>query len=532
MKKGLSIVIFLLFLFLPVFVFASGSVTISSTSLSVVPGKTTTFNIVANNSASRIDIVSSDTSIVTVNKSSEWLDSSTLTVTVTGKKTGNAKITVAVDGATYDEEVIKKTYTINVRVKSTNNSLSSLSLSNGTLSPSFNSSTTSYTSSVDAASTVISAKVADSTAKVSGTGTKSLKYGKNTFNVVVTSEAGTTKTYVVVITRKDTRSNNAYLKSLSTNVGNISFKKDTTTYNLNVATNIKSASISATLEDSKASFVSGYGPRTVNLNYGKNAVVVKVKAENGSIKTYTINITREDNRSTNNLLSSLTISNTSIVFDKNTFNYNISVPYEITNVTIDAIAEDSRSKVVVNNRDLIVGDNIVTIVVTSENGAERIYTLNIKRLTEAEKMSDNNNVSTIDIFGHDFELVDGVYDYDVKIASNENSLIFNIDMEDDRSNYIVEGNENIKDGSVVTIKAISESGIEKEYKFHISKESIKSEDSQFVNYLLACFISLIIGFVIGFGTAKVIDKVRKNKRVINLDTLPNISNRKHNISKK
>ena len=32
MKKGLNIVIFLLFLFLPVFVFASGSVTVSSTS--------------------------------------------------------------------------------------------------------------------------------------------------------------------------------------------------------------------------------------------------------------------------------------------------------------------------------------------------------------------------------------------------------------------------------------------------------------------------------------------------------------------
>ena len=45
-------------------------------------------------------------------------------------------------------------------------------------------------------------------------------------------------------------------------------------------------------------------------------------------------------------------------------------------------------------------------------------------------------------------------------------------------------------------------------------------------------ISLLIGFVLGFGTVKVIDKVKKNKRVISLDTLPNISNRNRSISKK
>ena len=41
--------------------------------------------------------------------------------------------------------------------------------------------------------------------------------------------------------------------------------------------------ITASLEDSKASFVSGYGPRTVNLKYGSNSAVIKVKAENDSI---------------------------------------------------------------------------------------------------------------------------------------------------------------------------------------------------------------------------------------------------------
>lgn len=395
-----------------------------------------------------------------------------------------------------------------VTVQSTNNNLGSLSLNNGTLSPSFSASTTSYTATVNAASTTISATTADSKAKVSGTGSKTLSYGKNTFKVIVTSEAGATKTYTIVVTRPDNRSTNNNLSSLSTSVGTISFNKNTTSYNLNVAADVKSVKISATVEDSKASFVSGYGARTVNLNYGKNAVLVKVKAENEKVKTYTINITREDNRSTNNNLISLSLSAGAISFDKNTLNYNVSVPYETTRVEITAIVEDSKSTMVINNTDLVVGDNIATIVVTSESGATKTYTLNIKRLTEAEKMSDNNNVSSIDIFGHDFNLVEGVFEYDINVGSNEKDLLFNILMEDDRANYIIEGNESIKDGSVITVKAISESGIETEYKFNINKEVIQSEKSDFGIYIIASLFCLLIGYGMGFVTPMVINKLK------------------------
>ena len=508
MKKCSGYLLFLVLFILPSIVFAAGSVTVSSNSLSIAPNGTSNFNIVATNAAGKVTISSSDTSVVTVNKSSEWVENGTLTVTATGKKTGNAKITITVDAATFDSEEIKKTYTINVRVKSTNNNLGSLSLNNGTLSPSFSASTTSYTATVNAASTTISATTADSKAKVSGTGSKTLDYGKNTFKVIVTSEAGATKTYTIVVTRPDNRSTNNNLSSLSTSVGTISFNKNTTSYNLNVAADVKSVKISATVEDSKASFVSGYGARTVNLNYGKNAVLVKVKAENEKVKTYTINITREDNRSTNNNLISLSLSAGAISFDKNTLNYNVSVPYETTRVEITAIVEDSKSTMVINNTDLVVGDNIVTIVVTSESGATKTYTLNIKRLTEAEKMSDNNNVSSIDIFGHDFDLVEGVFEYDINVGSNEKDLLFNILMEDDRANYIIEGNESIKDGSVITVKAISESGIETEYKFNINKEAIQSEKSDFGIYIIACLFCLLIGYGMGFVTPMVINKLK------------------------
>lgn len=397
-----------------------------------------------------------------------------------------------------------------IRLASNDATLKALSLSNGSLSPAFKAGTTSYTASVDANSVTISATANSSGAKVSGTGNKSLSYGKNTFKVNVTSEAGSTKTYTIEINRPDNRSTNNNLASLSVSSGNISFNKNTTSYNLNVAADVTSVKISASVEDSKASFVSGFGARNVNLKYGKNTVLVKVKAENEKVKTYTININREDNRSTNNNLASMSLSAGAISFDKNTLNYNVSVPYETTRVEINANVEDSKSTVVINNVDLVVGDNTATIVVTSESGATKTYTLNIKRLAEAEKMSDNNNVSSIDIFGHDFNLVEDVFEYDINVSSSEKDLLFNILMEDDRANYIIEGNDSIQDGSVVTVRAISESGIETEYKFNINKEKeIKqSKKSDFGIYVVACLFCLLIGYGMGYITPMVINKLK------------------------
>ena len=42
--------------------------------------------------------------------------------------------------------------------------------------------------------------------------------------------------------------------------------------------------------DKKASFVTNFGPRTVNLKVGTNTLLVKVKAEDGTINTYTISV--------------------------------------------------------------------------------------------------------------------------------------------------------------------------------------------------------------------------------------------------
>jgi len=88
-------------------------------------------------------------------------------------------------------------------------------------------------------------------------------------------------------------SDNANLSSLSVNGYSLSpsFNASTTNYNVTVPNSVTSATISATAADSHAT-VSGIGSKS--LNVGQNSFPVVVTAEDGSEKTYTIVITRED----------------------------------------------------------------------------------------------------------------------------------------------------------------------------------------------------------------------------------------------
>ena len=91
--------------------------------------------------------------------------------------------------------------------KSADNSLSSLKLSNATLSPSFKKSTTKYTATVayDVTKVVVSAKTSNNKAvieSVTDDGTVNLKVGENTIKIVVRAENGVKATYTIVVTRK------------------------------------------------------------------------------------------------------------------------------------------------------------------------------------------------------------------------------------------------------------------------------------------------------------------------------------------
>ncbi|MGM9877883.1 MAG: cadherin-like beta sandwich domain-containing protein [Bacilli bacterium] len=399
-----------------------------------------------------------------------------------------------------------------IRVYDSNTNLKSISLNVSTITPKFESDTTSYKANVssDVTSITISATAESSKSTVTGTGKKSLNYGDNKFVITVKSEDGKTKSYTLVVNRTDNRSTNNTLKSLDiTDVKmDKSFSSATTSYTAIVPSTTQSIQINATLSDEKASFVNGYGPRNVNLQYGVNNVEVKVKAENENIKVYTIKVTREDGRSSNNSLKSLSVSNTNINFDKNTTTYNLSVKNDIETIEISAQAEDNKSIITgLGTFKLEEGNNEIKIDVKAENGSINTYTLNIKRLTLNESLSSNTNITKFDIKNYNISFSNDVSDYIIKLKDEE-KLDINIELEDETSTFRILGNEELKDNSIVKIIVSSTDGSTKEYNLIIDK---KNES----NNMLYLIIIIIESIVIILLVVIIISKNKKTKDVTN-----------------
>ena len=400
--------------------------------------------------------------------------------------------------------------------------LNSLSISSGTLSPAFKATTTNYTASVNVSAITVSATLNnDGSSFVKGYGprTVNLNYGANNIQIKVQSSTGTIKVYTIKVTRIDNRSKDNTLSSLSTSVGTLSptFSKGTTTYNVNVDQGVTSIDIKAVLSDSKASFVSGYGPRIINLNEGNNVVYIKVKSEALATKTYTININRasslkgdedgdkdpivnpplEVDTSKLALLESLTLSEGNLAFDSNVFEYTIYVNYEVTQIVASAKAKDASDKITINggeNLEVAKEEHIVVTVYNEKNNFTRTYTVNVIRKEEEIKVSSNSKLSNINVKGHKIDFKSDTYEYKITLDKKETELEIEAIAEDSKSTVLIEGNKDLDVGSKIIITVTAEDGSVSNYTLEVTKR--KKGVNVFLVVVLIIIIILLIAYMV------------------------------------
>ncbi len=291
--------------------------------------------------------------------------------------------------------------TITIAVpKSSNNDLSSLKV-DGVSVPSFSASTTSYNAGSTANTSIaISATVADLKASVSGTGSKALVYGANSFPIRVTAENGSVKAYTVNITRTDPRSTNNFLSAITLNAGTLTFSQDTGNYVVVVENNVTSITIGASVADSKST-LTGIG--TFDLKVYSNKFPLTVTAENQTTRIYTVDIVRKDELgfsrelSSDNTLATLAIEGITVPFAPLTTQYVLNVDTAVASVNIAATVHDATAKAVFTPvAPLAFGQNVVNVTVTAENGEKRIYALFIYRKSDAPVVSIDDIVKTLD----------------------------------------------------------------------------------------------------------------------------------------
>ena len=404
---------------------------------------------------------------------------STSTVTGTGEKTlstGLNTFSVEVSAENGD----KKAYVISInKAASDNNYLASL-LTDQPMNETFNKNDLNYTVNVEnnITSITIQAVAEADTSTVTGTGTHNLLVGDNTFDIVVTAENNTPRTYKVKVNRKASANN--YLSDLKVNGVTLSgFDKDTTSYTMTVENDITEANVVATVEDSTAS-VAGDG-KTYLVTTSTNTINVSVTAENGDIKVYTINITRKKSANNNLAMLSALEGTLSPAFDKDTTSYTMQVPYEVTYLNLTAVVEDANAEYdVEGNVDFQIGsDNNVYIPVTSENGSTKTYSIKVTRQPQA-----NNYLKSLMVASTTGKV------YDLNPVFNQNTLNYNISIPEDDTSLIVSGTkdsasstvaglENISVSSfpyVHTVTVTSAGGIDRNYTITINK--VKSSNAQ------------------------------------------------------
>lgn len=189
------------------------------------------------------------------------------------------------------------------------------------------------------------------------------------------------------------------------------FKKDVYEYELTFDADVETVDIKATLNEPNASFVEEYGAREVALEYGENEVLIKVKSESGAIQVYKIIITREDNRNTNNNLKEVIINSGKIKLElsKNKVDYTVKT-YKLKDLEVEAIPVDEKAEVEVElPEEIVVGDNVVIITVTSENGEEKVYTINF----ENSDTTIDTKIKTLYIKGYELDFDKNTMVYEV-----------------------------------------------------------------------------------------------------------------------
>ncbi len=300
---------------------------------------------------------------------------------------------------TAQDGVTTKTVIITVnKIASTNASLASLSLSNGTLVPAFAPATLNYTASVnDIGSLTITPTTADATATMTINGAPAasgvaapitLVAGPNIITTVVTAQDGiTTKTYKTTVTL--TPGTNAQIATIATSP-TLNLLSTTGTGYLNfkasVPLSFSSLQEIVTLKDPLATMTvngtpatSGVASQVIPLAEGATTMITTViTAQDGvTTKTVTLAITRapsSDAGLSNLALSSGTLSP---AFATATTSYTASVN-DIASVTVTPTANDPNAMIKVNGGTvasgigipvpLSPGANTITTVITANDG--------------------------------------------------------------------------------------------------------------------------------------------------------------------
>lgn len=231
--------------------------------------------------------------------------------------------------------------------------------------------------------------------------------------------------------------------------------------------------------------------------------------KSGTTKKTTTTTTKA--KDSNNYLSQLIVKdnekNYNVEFNKEVLTYNLEINKNITSLIIEAMPEMITSTIIIENNENIDITKPIIITVTSEDQNTRQYTINLSY----KKLSNNTFLKVLKIENYELDFNKEVYYYKLLINKDDTELKIHCEVEDEKSFYVISGNEKLENGSKITIEVNSENEEKAVYEIEIEKKEKKK------NTVLIVFIIIIIVGVIGYVLFKLLKNILPAKEDKNYD---------------
>ena len=350
---------------------------------------------------------------------------------------------------------------------------------------------------VDATTATISYELVDSKATVDRlSGFRIDLLSKvTTVKITVTNSENEEKienTYNIDITKHE-KNDDFSLKNLTVNGDKINLFDDVIVYSYVSEFDAEKIVIEATPNDSKAKIIKEK-EYDFPLKDSSLAIDFTVSAESGKTATYRVVVSRGVKPDTT--LKSLTVEPGNIKFDDKTFEYRFNVEYGVNEIIVDAVANNKDAEVDIVNEPLVVGENKITITVSSDKSKSE-YVLYVTREENVDKSVANlKSLKILEYPKLDFE--ENVLDYVLYFKNIPEKLNITAKAKDENAKVTILDNEDLKEDSMITIKVTleeEENTISREYTLKLTTNAnMEEEDNKTV--ILICIIALVIAIIV------------------------------------
>ena len=252
------------------------------------------------------------------------------------------------------------------------------------------------------------------------------------------------------------------------------FKSEVLEYNLDVDS--QKETIKVVFVYDKTKYKGTGSSENIKLVPGLNKVTYTIKdMDLKELATYVVNIKKEDNRSSDNSLSSLRIGTNQVVLsDKN--EYDVYVDSKLTKVELKATLKDNKSKFVSGYGERI-GNNSITlsgettkveVKVSAENESIRTYLINI---IKKDYKSSDATLKELKIDKIPFTFKSDTLEYNLTVKNNITSINIDATSNDSKATLTYDKTIGLKEGiNNLIIKVEAEDGSSLEYKINITRE--------------------------------------------------------------